>query len=300
MRHTLVGIVAHRNETTNADICAAWCELGLDAAVLTPDAALDELRAGDVALLRIDVSRALDTCESGLEVAPDLRRAGVRVLNAPVALLAAHDKLWTEQLLAKAGLPRPAHAHVLYARDEVLFPPPNVVKPRHGSWGEDEVRCGTRAELRACLDEVGARPWFRSHGAFVQELLEAGGRDLRALVAGGRVVGSASRVAAPGEWRTNVAKGARLEPAGIDGEQRRLAVAAVAAVRGDLMAVDLVHTPAGDVVLEVNGTPDFDACYGDSVYADIAAALGLAEGRAARRAHGRQAVSSGTAAGGGY
>jgi len=271
-----VGIVAHRNTDTNAALCQAWCALGIDASVVTPAQALGRLRHGDTALLRIDVLPTLDGCESGLEIAPDLRFSRVRVVNSPRALLAAHDKLWSERRLAEAGLRRPAFAHVWDARDAVPFPPPYVVKPRFGSWGREVVRCRTESELQSALRGVRGKRWFASHGALVQQLLPASGRDLRALVAGGRVVGTAARVAAPGEWRTNVALGAALVPASLDDEQRRLAVAAVQAIGGDFMAVDLLPADGGAVVLEVNGAPDFDETYGAGVYAEAAAALGLA------------------------
>jgi RimK family alpha-L-glutamate ligase len=270
-----VGIVAHRNADTNAELCRAWCALGIEAHVLTPVEALGRLREGDTAVLRIDVRPTLDGCESGLDVVPDLRLYGVRVVNAPSALLAAHDKLWSERRLADSGLRRPACVHVCDAGDPVPFPPPYVVKPRYGSWGREVVRCRTVQELRSVLRRARGTRWFATHGALVQELLPSSGRDLRALVADGRVVGSAARVALPGEWRTNVALGAALVPATLDGEQRRLAVAAVDAIGGDFMAVDLLPSNGGTIVLEVNGTPDFDATYGPSVYADAAEALGI-------------------------
>jgi glutathione synthase/RimK-type ligase-like ATP-grasp enzyme len=122
------------------------------------------------------------------------------------------------------------------------------------------------------------RSWFRLHGAIVQELLPIEGRDLRLVVAGGRVVGAGERVAAPGEWRTNVSLGARLLAARPDDEATALGVAAAAAIGADLVGVDLARTDGGWAVLELNGAVDFDDRYwleGTHVYAETAAALGL-------------------------
>jgi ribosomal protein S6--L-glutamate ligase len=272
-----IGIVAQETPT-NVALAAAWRSLRLDAVVLSPAEALDELGAGDVALLRLDVLATVDGFELGLGLVPDLRRAGVRILNPPAALLAAHDKLWTEERLAAVGLARPLTSHVLTPHDAVDVEPPFVVKPRYGSWGRDVHLCETERDLRVCLLELESRSWFRRHGALVQHLASRTRRDLRILVAGGRVVGAASRIAAPGEWRTNVSLGGARVPLAPSREAGRVAVAATAAVGGDLMGVDLLPVGGGHLVLEVNGAADFDDTYslaGGSVYEDAAAALGL-------------------------
>jgi len=272
-----IGIVA-QNTTMNAALARAWRSLGLDAVVLSPVEAVRELRAGDVALLRLDIVPTVNGFEAGLAHVPDLRLAGVRILNPPAALLAAHDKLWTEERLAAFGIARPQAAHVLTPLDPVDVEPPFVVKPRYGSWGRDVHLCETEDDLRRCLLDLESRSWFRRQGALVQHLASRTRSDVRVVVAGGRVVGAARRTAAPGEWRTNVSLGGTrvaIEPVG---EVRRLALEATAAVGGDLMGVDVLPVDDGYFVLEVNGAADFDDTYslaGRSIYADVADALGL-------------------------
>ena len=106
------------------------------------------------------------------------------------------------------------------------------------------------------------------------------------LVADGRAVGASARVPAPGEWRTNVSLGGRLEPVEPPEEALRLAVAAIAAIGIDYAGVDLLPTAGGGwIVLELNGTADFDERYslaGRDVYDDLAAALELDDVPAAR------------------
>ena len=91
--------------------------------------------------------------------------------------------------------------------------------------------------------------------------MEPRGYDLRLIVAGNRVIGCARRVAPEGEWRTNVALGASVEPAVAPPLARRLAVAAARAVKGDLVGVDLLPVGSGFVVVEVNGAVDFRPLY---------------------------------------
>ena len=87
------------------------------------------------------------------------------------------------------------------------------------------------------------------------------GWDLRLVVAGGELVGCARRVAAAGEWRTNVSLGGRSEPTVPPPLARRLALEAAAAVRGDLVGVDLLPLQSGFVVSEVNGAVGFKPRY---------------------------------------
>jgi [lysine-biosynthesis-protein LysW]---L-2-aminoadipate ligase len=184
------------------------------------------------------------------------------VLNGPATLLATHDKLLTARILRRARIPHPLTRHIQHGRPPALLPPPVVLKPRHGSWGRHVTLCETEAELDAALERVRDEGWYREHGAILQELVPPTGSDLRVVVAGERLVGAVRRVAAPGEWRTNVALGADRVPADPPLAAVTLALAAARATSAALVGVDLLPTPDGGyVVLEVNGAVDFTAAY---------------------------------------
>ncbi len=274
-----VGVIGGPRQQTNPELVRAWCAAGIDAVLLSPEEACWRLWAGDVAVIRLDVRESLDGIEPGLRLLDPLRRRGVRVLNRPGALIAAHDKLETARRLRAAGVPHPRWAHVTSPGSAVDLAPPVVVKPRFGSWGRDVFLCESERQLRRCLKEVRFKPWFLEHGALVQEVVSRATHDLRLIVAGRQVVGAARRNAAPGEWRTNVSLGGSLAHADPDRAQVALAVRAVAAIGMDLAGVDLLPLPdGGHVVLELNGAVDFDGRYslrGGDAYLDAAAALRL-------------------------
>jgi RimK family alpha-L-glutamate ligase len=265
-------VVLGRATETNCALAEAVARQGWRTLVARPATPL-RLRQGDVALARLDVLPTLDGIEAGLWLLPRLKRQGVRLLNGPLALFAAHDKLSTALLLGRADVEQPRTAHVV-ATTLPSFPPPYVVKPRFGSWGRDVYLCRDERALRARLERLGRRRWFRRHGALVQSLIEPTGRDLRVVVAGSRVVGAVERRAQPGEWRTNVALGAvrrRVSPAPA---ARRLAVRAVDALGLDLAGVEIAVDETGRTyVLEVNGAVDFNVTYGDDVFRAAARAL---------------------------
>lgn len=266
-----VAVVAWRPTPSNGPLA-----LALGGEVLTPVEAFDRLGPGDVALARLDVLPTLDGCEAGLDLLRALVARGVYVLNRPQALLRAHDKLRTARLLGRLGLPHPQTRHIRTISELFAVELPVVVKPRFGSWGKDVHRCRDHAELQAVAGLLSIRPWFARHGALAQDLLPTIEGDLRVLVAAGRSVGAIHRVPAPHEWRTNAALGGVRLPTEAPVDACELACAAVAAIGGDVMEVDLF--PDGDsfCVLEMNGAADFDALYsqeGRDVYADLRAAL---------------------------
>jgi len=268
-------IVATAETLTNVLLADAFSRLGYRGEVVHPRVPI-EAGGNDVLLGRLDVRRTLDGVEDGLWELAGAARAGAVLLNPPQALHAAHDKLATALMLARAGVAHPATAHVLEPRAPESLEPPYVVKPRYGSWGRDVFRCESRSELERLLASLAGRPWFRSHGAVVQELVGPAGRDLRVVVAGGSVVGAIERVAQPGEWRTNISLGGARRAAVAPTEARQLALRAVAALGLDLAGVDFLRNADGElVVLEVNGAVDFTPEYaaGTDVFAAAARAL---------------------------
>jgi [lysine-biosynthesis-protein LysW]--L-2-aminoadipate ligase len=264
---------------TNLQLAFAWRGFGIDARVLWPYEASSLLGPDDIAITRLDVRPTLDGLEPGIELVPELVERGVRVLNTPDALLAAHDKLLTAERLVRAGLPTPWTEHIAPGTEPPLVPFPCVVKPRFGSWGQDVLLCRTPEDLTRALRWVVTRPWWALHGAIVQELVGPGGRDIRVVVAGGEVVAGAQRIAGPDEWRTNVTLGGMVLEAEVTPEQGELAVAAAAAIGIDLACVDLLPSNHGLVVLELNGAVDFDRKYelpGIDPYRAILEALDIA------------------------
>jgi RimK family alpha-L-glutamate ligase len=272
-------LVAHRLSETNIELAArGWP--GADSMLLPPQGALRHLRPGDVALNRLDVLPTLNGVEEGLWIVGRLEAHGIRVLNSASALLSAHDKLLTARLLSSAGLPHPRTLRLTRARDAAKLVFPVVAKPRFGSWGADVEICPDEPALGRYLAASLSKPWGRA-GAIVQQLVTPIGRDLRVVVAGGKVVGCAARSAQGGEWRTNVALGAVIEPAFADPAACELAVAATRVLGLDLAGVDLLPADNGYVVIEVNGAVEFRPLYSQAgdVFADAMA--GLAERRMA-------------------
>ncbi len=192
--------------------------------------------------------------------ARSLAAAGVRVLNSADATEVCGDKWRTTLALQSAGIPMPRTAlgltpkAALAALNEIGYPA--LIKPLVGSWGRLVVPLPDRAAAEGVFEYVAALPGPQSHLGYVQELIEKPGRDIRAIVVGGEVLGAVYRT---GEsLRTNVALGAQTLPCELTPEITKLSIDAAAAVGADIAGVDLIEDRDGRLlVLEVNHRVEF-------------------------------------------
>lgn len=183
-----------------------------------------------------------------------------RAQNPVPAILLADDKAAAAQRLAEAGVAQvrteicPADPGLVAAvAAEVGYPV--VVKRTHGAQGRWVRRAAEPAALAAALAELAAE----GPGALIvqPQVVECAGISVRAVLTGGRLLAATERRAAPPEWRSNVAGGASQRRIRLTGEERGLACRAAAALGLGHAGVDLLRTPDGPRVLEVNACPDF-------------------------------------------
>lgn len=189
-----------------------------------------------------------------------LESNGVLVVNDAAAIEVCGDKWRTSLALTAAGVPVPRTAlgltpqAGLAALDEIGYPA--LIKPLVGSWGRLIVELRDRRMAQDVFEYVAALPGPQSHLVYVQELIAKPGRDIRAIVLGGELLGATYRIA--DGIKTNVARGARTERCEETADIAKLAVAAAAAVGAEIAAVDLVEDSSGQLlVLEVNHRVEF-------------------------------------------
>ena len=180
---------------------------------------------------------------------------GVTVMNSPRAIERTVDKFYTTALLHEAGLPTPETVVCERAADAmpaVLRLGDVVIKPLFGSMGHGIVRVSDPdMAFRVITTLESLRAVF-----YVQRAVDHGGRDVRAFVIGGRVVGAIERRAPYGEWRTNVTLGGAAVPFELPPTWEQLALRAAEIVNAEYAGVDLLPARDGEVfVLEVNGIP---------------------------------------------
>lgn len=223
-----------------------------------PDLAVDFGRLAQLGRFDVVIERSVSQTR-GLALARLFQAAGATVINPPAVIETCGDKLATNAALAAARVPVP-RSGVAFTREGVLelcdsFGYPVVMKPTVGSWGRLVSRLSDRDAVEAVLEhkEVLGGPAHKVH--YVQEYVDKPGRDIRAFVVGDRVIAAIFRNSE--HWITNTARGAVATNCPLTADLEDVTLAAARAVGGGVLAVDLIESSRGLLVVEVNHTMEF-------------------------------------------
>lgn len=215
---------------------------------------LDRERPFDVVLERsISFGRSLYALKL-------LEDRGVRCVNRYAVVATCGDKLLTSAALAKANVPQP-RALAAFTPEAALraieaLGYPVVLKPVVGSWGRLVSRVNDRDAAEALLEHLEVLGSWQQHIFYVQEHVRKPGRDIRAFVVGNEPIGAIYRTS--DHWITNTARGGKASNCPLEGPVGDLALHAAQAVGGGIVAVDLLETADGRLLVnEVNHTMEF-------------------------------------------
>ncbi|MGC8969185.1 MAG: lysine biosynthesis protein LysX [Conexivisphaera sp.] len=260
-----IAILSDRLRWEEKALYTSALNMGLKASILDVKShSLDISDASSVPAELRDSDVVLQRCVShyrGLYYTAVLERFGLTVVNSFTTSLISGNKLLTSLELVKRGVPTP-RTYVSFSDESALefmdrHGYPIVLKPIVGSWGrmvaklDDKDDANMVVEFRRMLQD----PTYQVY--YMQEYVRRPPRDLRAVVVGDEVVAAEYRYQPPDDWRTNVARGGRVEPARLSSAEREIVLKAAEAVGGGVLGVDAMETEEGLLVHEVNGGVEF-------------------------------------------
>jgi ribosomal protein S6--L-glutamate ligase len=182
------------------------------------------------------------------------------VLNRAAAIALARDKVLALGALAarRIAVPKTIALRSLQGIEDALKSLggyPLVVKLQGGTQGVGTMLAESPSAGAALLETLSAM----GHEIILQQFVrESRGRDVRAVVVGGRLVAAMRRKARAGEFRSNLHRGARGKPLTLEPSYRRAAIRAARILGLEQCGVDMLETKSGPVVIEVNSSPGLE------------------------------------------
>src|ERR1700734_43811 len=126
--------------------------------------------------------------------------------------------------------------------------PPVIVKLQQGAQGIRTMIAETPQAVTSLLETL----WAMGQDIVLEQYIaEAEGRDLRAIVVGGRVVAAMRRQAKAGEFRSNLHRGGLGVRVHLGADYRRMALAATRVMGLEIAGVDMLETKEGPKILEI-------------------------------------------------
>ncbi len=193
----------------------------------------------------------------GTAIVRQFEQMGVFTLNGSHAITVARDKLRALQVLSRHTVGFPTTMFVRHREDllpaiDRLGGGPVVIKLLEGTQGVGVILAETRRVAQAIVETLQSA---RQNVLIQRFIAESRGRDIRALVVGGRVVAAMRRIAEGDEFRSNMHRGGRAEPIQLEPEYERCAIRAAQIMGLRVAGVDMLESKDGPLVIEINSSP---------------------------------------------
>lgn len=212
--------------------------------------------------------------QQGAAVIRQFELMGSYSIARSTALVACRDKLHCLQQLSQSGIAVPktvavSDSHYLHQAIQQVNGPPVVIKLLESTHGAGVLLAHNRHNAEATLE---AFQKLKGRVLLQEFIKEAKGADVRAIVVGTEVIAAMERKARPGEFRSNLHRGATARSLKLSEEETQFAVRAAELMQLDFAGVDFLRTHRGNLLLEVNASPGLEGIEGIT-QTDVAGAV---------------------------
>jgi len=184
---------------------------------------------------------------------------GVPTLLTSTALIRSRDKLRTMQMISTSGIGMPKSVFARHPKsDDVknlikeVGGTPVILKLLQGTHGTGVIKADSVSSAKSAVEAFSGI----KQDLIVQEFIaEAGGKDIRAFVVDGQVVGAMERQSEGDEFRSNLHKGGSARPIELDKKAIATATEVTKHLGLKVAGVDMMMSDKGPLVIEVNSSP---------------------------------------------
>lgn len=196
----------------------------------------------------------------GTAAVRQFEQMGIYTVTTSRAITRSRDKLHALQVLSRHGIGIAPTAFV--RRTDEILPAiervggaPVIIKLLEGTQGNGVILAET---ARTAESMISALQGAKQNVLIQRFVSESKGRDLRAVVVGGRVVAAMRRRATGDDFRSNLHRGGQAEAVQLSPAYETAALRAAHALGLAVAGVDMLETQDGPQVLEVNSSPGLE------------------------------------------
>lgn len=236
------------------------CDLVMEASNLAVNYEGERIRDVDAIIPRIGSSAT----SYGAAVIRQFELLGVYTATNTEALLRSRDKRSAMQYLAAKNIPIPKSVitNDIFSVKKVVEEfnsIPLIVKLLDSTQGLGVILAETKASAESILE---AFIKLKQKVILQEYIAESKGADVRVFVVDNKVVAKMVRQAQPGEFRSNLHRGASAMVARLTPEEERIALDASKELGLKVAGVDLLRSKRGPLILEVNASPGLEGIEG--------------------------------------
>ncbi len=231
------------------------CNLIMEKAKPAIRVGADYIKDVDIIIPRIGASVTV----YGAAVIRQFDLMGVASTLTSTALIRSRDKLRSLQILSKSGVGIPKSVFARHPKaDDVKTMiseaggTPVILKLLEGTHGTGVIKVDSVSSAKSAVEAFSGL----KKDIIVQEFIEeANGKDIRAFVVDGEVVGAMERSGQGDEFRSNLHKGGVARPITLSPKEKAVAIEAANLHGLTVAGVDMLISARGPLIIEVNSSP---------------------------------------------
>lgn len=184
---------------------------------------------------------------------------GIPSILTSTSLIRSRDKLRSLQIMSKSGVGIPKSVFARHPKSddvkmmiEEVGGTPVILKLLEGTHGTGVIKADSVSSAKSAVEAFSGI----KKDIIVQEFIEeAKGKDIRAFVVDGEVVGAMERSGQGDEFRSNLHKGGVARPIELSSKEKSVAIEAANLHGLTVAGVDMIISARGPLIIEVNSSP---------------------------------------------
>ena len=213
----------------------------------------DIIDDADVIIPRIGASLS----RHGAAVVKEFEMNGVSSTARSLGILRAQNKVRTLQIMNRKHIPIPKTVFSINPENieeqiELLGGAPVIIKLQEGTQGLGVILADSKKSAKSIIGTF----INMNTSIMLQEFIEeSNGEDIRAIIAGGKIIASMKRIGVKGDFRSNIHRGGTGMAISLTKKEEKMVLKAAQYLSLPVCGVDLIRSKRGPLLIEVNSTP---------------------------------------------